>query len=44
MESLLSLTSRRAGDWFKKELRNLCGLDYFVDTGECCPEIAFWSF
>ena len=34
MESLLSLTSRRAGEWFKEELRSLGALDHIVDTGE----------
>lgn len=33
METLLSLTSKRAGDWFKEELRLLGGLDHIVDTG-----------
>lgn len=36
MESLLSLTSRRAGEWFKEELRNLGGLDHIVDTIDDC--------
>ncbi|XP_033956407.1 wings apart-like protein homolog isoform X1 [Pseudochaenichthys georgianus] len=31
METLLSLTSKRAGDWFKEELRLLGGLDHIVD-------------
>ena len=35
MESLLSLTSRRAGEWFKEELRTLGALDHIVDTGTC---------
>lgn len=34
MESLLSLTSRRAGEWFKEELRTLGALDHIVDTGQ----------
>ena len=34
MESLLSLTSRRAGEWFKEELRSLGALDHIVDTGK----------
>lgn len=34
METLLSLTSKRAGDWFKEELRLLGGLDHIVDKGE----------
>ncbi|KAL8559122.1 hypothetical protein ACOMHN_046170 [Nucella lapillus] len=36
MESLLSLTSRRAGEWFKEELRALGGLDHFVETVHHC--------
>ncbi|KAK7113620.1 wings apart-like protein homolog [Littorina saxatilis] len=36
MESLLSLTSRRAGEWFKEELRQLGGLDHFVETINRC--------
>ncbi|KAI3363343.1 hypothetical protein L3Q82_011968, partial [Scortum barcoo] len=35
METLLSLTSKRAGDWFKEELRLLGGLDHIVDKGKC---------
>ena len=35
METLLSLTSKRAGDWFKEELRLLGGLDHIVDKGVC---------
>lgn len=34
METLLSLTSKRAGDWFKEELRLLGGLDHVVDKGQ----------
>ncbi|KAG8435045.1 hypothetical protein GDO86_013131 [Hymenochirus boettgeri] len=34
METLLSLTSKRAGDWFKEELRLLGGLDHIVDKGK----------
>jgi hypothetical protein len=30
METLLSLTSKRAGEWFKEELRELGGLDHLV--------------
>ena len=30
METLLSLTSKRAGEWFKEELRDLGGLDHLV--------------
>ncbi|KAI1298418.1 mRNA cap guanine-N7 methyltransferase [Halotydeus destructor] len=32
MEALLGLTSKRAGDWFKEELRRLQGLDYLMTT------------
>jgi len=32
MESLLSLTSRKAGEWFKEELRTVGGLDHIVDS------------
>uniref|UniRef100_A0A3B4AG28 Wings apart-like protein homolog n=1 Tax=Periophthalmus magnuspinnatus TaxID=409849 RepID=A0A3B4AG28_9GOBI len=41
METLLSLTSKRAGDWFKEELRLLGGLDHIVDKGGC---VFFSSF
>lgn len=46
METLLSLTSKRAGDWFKEELRLLGGLDHIVDKGMrwlaciCYPEVS----
>lgn len=36
METLLSLTSKRAGDWFKEELRQLGGLDHIVDKVKEC--------
>lgn len=36
MESLLSLTSRGAGEWFKEELRTLGALDHIVDTVCSC--------
>ncbi|KAK2098247.1 hypothetical protein P7K49_023698 [Saguinus oedipus] len=36
METLLSLTSKRAGDWFKEELRLLGGLDHIVDEVKEC--------
>ncbi|XP_074649242.1 uncharacterized protein LOC141904544 [Tubulanus polymorphus] len=40
METLLSLTSRRAGDWFKDEMRHLGGLEHIVDTvSECSDEL-----
>jgi len=31
-ETLLSLTSRQTGQWFKKEIRVQCGLDHIIDT------------
>ena len=34
MESLLSLTSRRAGEWFKEELRMVGGLDHIAQAGK----------
>lgn len=40
METLLSLTSKRAGDWFKEELRLLGGLDHIVDKGRLVPVAA----
>jgi hypothetical protein len=36
METLLSLTSKRAGEWFKEELRELGGLDHLVKTMSDC--------
>ncbi|XP_023273839.1 wings apart-like protein homolog [Seriola lalandi dorsalis] len=38
METLLSLTSKRAGDWFKEELRLLGGLDHIVDKVKECAQ------
>ncbi|XP_062863116.1 wings apart-like protein homolog [Trichomycterus rosablanca] len=38
METLLSLTSKRAGDWFKEELRLLGGLDHIIDKVRECVE------
>lgn len=32
METLLSLTSKRAGEWFKEELRELGGLEHIIET------------
>jgi hypothetical protein len=32
LEALLGLTSKRAGDWFKEELRHLKGLDFLMNT------------
>lgn len=48
METLLSLTSKRAGEWFKEELRTLGGLDHIMKTVcDCCQQIsdyvAQWS-
>eukprot|EP00096_Caligus_rogercresseyi_P002316 TRINITY_DN14408_c0_g1_i1.p1 TRINITY_DN14408_c0_g1~~TRINITY_DN14408_c0_g1_i1.p1 ORF type:complete len:441 (-),score=157.90 TRINITY_DN14408_c0_g1_i1:74-1267(-) len=49
METLLSLTSKRAGDWFKEDLRDLGGLDHLVRTlSECvnyllADEITLWT-
>ncbi|KAJ0066909.1 hypothetical protein NL108_004881, partial [Boleophthalmus pectinirostris] len=39
METLLSLTSKRAGDWFKEELRLLGGLDHIVDKVKECVQL-----
>merc|ERR1719284_1031806 len=36
METLLSMTSKRAGEWFKEELRELGGLDHLVRTISDC--------
>lgn len=36
METLLSLTSKRAGEWFKEELRELGGLEHIVNTIKDC--------
>uniref|UniRef100_H0XLG8 Wings apart-like protein homolog n=1 Tax=Otolemur garnettii TaxID=30611 RepID=H0XLG8_OTOGA len=38
METLLSLTSKRAGDWFKEELRLLGGLNHIVDKVKECVD------
>lgn len=41
METLLSLTSKRAGEWFKEELRKLGGLEHIIKTiCECCKQIS----
>lgn len=41
METLLSLTSKRAGEWFKEELRELGGLEHIVKTiCECCRQVS----
>ncbi|VVC31838.1 WAPL domain,Armadillo-like helical,Wings apart-like protein [Cinara cedri] len=40
METLLSLTSARAGEWFKEEMRQLGGLDHIVRTVvQCCNHV-----
>ncbi|KAJ8318117.1 hypothetical protein KUTeg_003208 [Tegillarca granosa] len=39
MESLLSLTSKSAGEWFKEELRKHGALDHIVDTVCSCIEV-----
>ncbi|XP_058789303.1 protein wings apart-like [Phymastichus coffea] len=40
METLLSLTSKRAGEWFKEELRELGGLEHIIKTiTECYRHI-----
>ncbi|XP_050442598.1 protein wings apart-like [Adelges cooleyi] len=40
METLLSLTSARAGEWFKEEMRQLGGLDHIVRTVvQCCAQV-----
>ena len=36
METLLSLTSKKAGEWFKEELRVLGGLDHIIHTVTAC--------
>lgn len=36
METLLSLTSKRAGEWFKEELRVLGGVDHILRTIQDC--------
>ena len=49
METLLSMTSKRAGEWFKEELRELGGLDHLVRTISDClafltaDEISIWT-
>lgn len=40
MESLLSLTSKRAGEWLKEDLRELGGIEHIIKTVcECCNQI-----
>ncbi|XP_014680191.1 PREDICTED: wings apart-like protein homolog, partial [Priapulus caudatus] len=38
METLLGLTSRKAGEWFKTELRTLGGLDHIITTMSSCAD------
>ena len=38
METLLSLTSKKAGEWFKEELRVLGGLDHIIQTVTQCTD------
>ncbi|KAK9737362.1 Wings apart-like protein regulation of heterochromatin [Popillia japonica] len=41
METLLSLTSKRAGEWFKEELRELGGIEHIIKTiCECCHQVS----
>jgi hypothetical protein len=40
MDSLLSLTSKRAGEWLKEDLRELGGIEHIIKTVcECCNHI-----
>jgi len=39
LETLLSLTSKKAGEWFKEELRVLGGLDHIIQTVTACTTI-----
>lgn len=40
MESLLSLTSKRAGEWLKEDLRELGGIEHIIRTvNDCCNQI-----
>ncbi|XP_075224427.1 cohesin release factor wings apart-like [Lycorma delicatula] len=43
METLLSLTSRRAGEWFKEELRELGGLEHIIKTVVECSRLIDFS-
>lgn len=38
METILSLTSKRAGDWVKTELRTMKGIDFLVKTVANCSK------
>ncbi|KAG1696967.1 Wings apart-like [Nymphon striatum] len=39
MEALLTLTSKRAGEWFKEEIRDLGGLDHIVQSVDVCTSV-----
>lgn len=40
MESLLSLTSKRAGEWLKEDLRELGGIEHIIKTVcDCCNKM-----
>lgn len=40
MESLLSLTSKRAGEWLKEDLRELGGIEHIIRTvNDCCNQM-----
>ncbi|KAK2147650.1 hypothetical protein LSH36_543g04009 [Paralvinella palmiformis] len=44
METLLSLTGKASGDWFKEELRTLGGLDHIVNTvSDCADELDYYT-
>ena len=49
METLLSMTSKRAGEWFKEEIRDLGGLDHLHRTMSDClnflmaDDISMWT-
>lgn len=43
METLLSLTSKRAGEWFKEELRELGGLEHIIKTVVECSRLIDFS-
>ncbi|KAK4290117.1 hypothetical protein Pmani_036966 [Petrolisthes manimaculis] len=48
METLLSLTSKRAGEWFKEELRELGGVEHLIQTIKNCtqaftPNLETWT-
>lgn len=41
METLLTLTSKRAGEWFKDEMRKLGGIEHIINTVcDCCNQIS----